>query len=51
MEYHRTKNIKHVQQLPGHKKLENTDFYTQLSNFESNGWNVAHATSLEEEKS
>ena len=49
MEYHRTKNIKYVQQLLGHKKLENTDFYTQLLNFESDEWHVAHATNLEEE--
>jgi len=49
MEYHRTKNIKYVQQMLGHRKLENTDFYTQLLNFESDEWNVAHATSLEEE--
>ena len=35
MEFHRTKNIKYVQQLLGHKKLETTDMYTQLINFES----------------
>ncbi len=49
MEYHRTKNIKHVQQMLGHRKLENTDFYTQLLDFESDEWHVAHATNLEEE--
>jgi len=49
MEYHRTKNIKWVQQLLGHKKLENTDMYTQLINFESDEWHVAHARTLEEE--
>jgi len=49
MEYHRTKNIKYVQQLLGHRKLENTDFYTQLLNFESDEWHVAHATNLNEE--
>jgi integrase len=49
MEYHRTKNIKYVQQLLGHKKLENTDFYTQLLGFESDEWHVAHARNLEEE--
>jgi integrase len=49
MEYHRTKNIKYVQQLLGHKKLENTDMYTQLINFESDEWHVAHARNLEEE--
>jgi site-specific recombinase XerC len=42
MEYHRTLNIKYVQQVLGHKKLENTDLYTQLINFESDDWHVAH---------
>jgi integrase len=49
MEYNRTLNIKYVQQLLGHKKLENTDFYTQLINFESDQYHVAHARNLEEE--
>jgi integrase len=49
MEYHRTLNIKYVQQLLGHKKLESTDLYTQLINFESDEWHVAHARNLEEE--
>jgi len=43
MEYHRTKNIKFVQNILGHKKLENTDVYTHLINFESDDWHVAHA--------
>lgn len=43
MEYHKTKNIKWVQQLLGHKKLENTDFYAQLINFGSDEWHVATA--------
>jgi hypothetical protein len=47
--YHRTKNIKFVQNILGHKKLENTDVYTQLINFESEEWHVAHARNLEEE--
>ncbi len=50
MEYHRTKDIKWVQKLLGHKKLENTDLYTQLINFESDEWHVATAKNLEEEK-
>jgi hypothetical protein len=38
----------------GHRKLENTDFYTQLcarqlTNFGSDEWHVAHAKNLEEE--
>ncbi|MBS7615206.1 hypothetical protein KEJ18_05700 [Candidatus Bathyarchaeota archaeon] len=49
MEYHLTKDIKWVQQLLGHKNLENTDMYTQLINFESDEWHVAHARNLAEE--
>jgi hypothetical protein len=33
----------------GHRKLENTDFYTQLLNFESDECRIVHATHLEEE--
>ena len=33
----------------GHKKLENTDFYSQLIDFESNDWRVAHPINLGEE--
>lgn len=50
MEYHRTKNKKHVQLMLGYRKLENTDFYTRLLNLESDGWHAAHATNLEENK-
>ena len=49
MEFHRTKNILHVKQMLGHKKLENTELYTQLINFESDDWHVAHAKNLDEE--
>jgi integrase len=49
MEFHRTKNILHVKQLLGHKKLENTELYTHLINFESDEWHVAHAKDIEEE--
>lgn len=47
MEYHRTKNIKYVQQILGHMKLENTDMYTQLINFENDEWRAAHTRNLE----
>jgi hypothetical protein len=49
MEYSRTLNIKYVQQLLGHKKLENADLYTQLINFQDDQYHVAHAKNLEEE--
>ena len=33
MEYHKTKDILHVMQLLGHRKIENTLKYTQLVHF------------------
>jgi site-specific recombinase XerD len=33
MEYHKTKDILHVKQMLGHKKIENTMIYTQLISF------------------
>lgn len=48
VEFRRAKNIKRVQRMLGHGKLESTDFYTQLLNFESGGWHLAHATNLGE---
>jgi len=50
IEYYKTKNIKYVQYLLGHKKIENTDIYTHLVNFEDDEWHVAVARNLEEEK-
>jgi integrase len=35
MEYHRTKDILHVMQVLGHKRIQNTLKYTQLVKFES----------------
>jgi integrase len=49
MEYHRTNNIKWVQQLLGHKNILNTDVYTHLISFENDEWHAAHAKNLEEE--
>jgi len=49
MEFHRTNNIKWVQQLLGRKKLETTDMYTQLISFQCDEWHVSHARTLEEE--
>ena len=34
----------------GHKKLENTEIYTHLINFECDEWHVNYAKNLEEEK-
>jgi len=49
MEYHQTRNIKYVQRLLGHKKLEHKDRYTQLIDLEDDAYKVAHAATLEEE--
>ena len=46
---HKTKDILHVKRLLGHRKLENTEIYTHLINFESDEWHVAHAKDLDEE--
>lgn len=48
MEYHRTKDILHVQWLLGHKRLSNTLIYTHLVNFESDEYTCRVAKSLEE---
>jgi len=49
MQYHRAKDILHVKRLLGYKKLENTEIYTHLINFESDEWHVATAEALEDE--
>ena len=49
-EYAKTRDILHVQQLLGHKKLENTAIYTHLINFESDEWHSATAQTVEEAK-
>lgn len=49
MLFHKTKNILYVKQQLGYKCIENTMIYTQLINFESDEWNVAHAKTLQEE--
>ncbi len=50
MEYHKTRNILHVQQLLGHKKLENTAIYMHLVEFENDEWNVSSAQTVDEAK-
>jgi integrase len=47
--FHKTKNIIYVQQKLGHRCIENTMVYTQLINFESDEWHVAHAKTMAEE--
>lgn len=49
MEYRRTRDILYVMRLLGHKRIENTLIYTQLSNsLESDEFHSATATSVEE---
>lgn len=38
-----------AQKKLGHRYIQNTMIYTQLINFESNEWHVAHAETLNEE--
>ena len=48
MEYHKTKDILHVKQMLGHKRIENTMIYTQLISFESDQFHVRTAKTLKE---
>ena len=48
MLYHRTKDILHVMQQLGHKKIETTLIYTQLVNFESEDYTSAVAKNVSE---
>lgn len=51
MEYHRTKDILHVMQVLGHKKIENTLIYTQLVDFEDeDDFHSATARTVKEAK-
>jgi len=47
-EYHRTKDILHVQWLLGHKRLENTLVYAHRINFESDDYTCKVAKTVEE---
>jgi integrase len=48
MEYHKTKDILHVQRILGHKNIQNTLVYTHLVNFESDEWICKVATTIDE---
>jgi len=50
MEYHKTKDILHVMQLLGHRRIETTLIYTQLVNFEKDEYHSATAHNVEEAK-
>jgi hypothetical protein len=48
MEYHRTKDILHVQQLLGHKSIQNTMKYTQLVDFKKDRYICRVAQNIED---
>ena len=48
MTYAKTKDILHVQHIPGHKRISNTLIYTHLVNFESDEWSCKTAKTIEE---
>jgi integrase len=48
MEFHKTKNLIHVQQRLGHKNIKNTVIYTHLISFEGDEYNSATAKTTEE---
>lgn len=50
MEYQKTRNILYVKHLLGHKRLENTEIYTHLINFENDEFHSATAKNIEEAK-
>jgi len=50
MEYHKTRNILYVKQLLGHRRLENTEIYTHLIQFENEEYHAAIAKTIEEAK-
>jgi len=48
MEYHKTKDLLHVKQMLGHRRIDSTLVYTQLVNFESNEYHVRTARTVKE---
>ena len=49
MEYNKTKDILHVEQLLGHRNLNSTLTYTQLVNFDSEEYTVRRVKTAKEE--
>lgn len=50
MEYHKTKDILHVQERLGHRSITSTLIYTHLVNFESDEFHVRTAKTLKEDE-
>lgn len=50
MEYHKTKNLRYVQERLGHKSILTTTLYTHLINFEADSYHSAVAKTIDEAK-
>ncbi len=50
MEYHKTKDILHVQRVFGYRNINSTLIYTHLVNFESDEYHTATSKSLQEDE-
>ena len=50
MEYHKTKDILHVQERLGHRSITSTLIYTHIVNFESDEFHVRTAKTLKEDE-
>ena len=50
MEYHKTKNLRYVQERLGHKSILTTTLYTHLINFEADSYHSAVAKTVDEAK-
>jgi integrase len=50
MEYHRTKDILHVKERLGHRRIESTLVYTHLVNFEGDEYHIKTAKNLKEDE-
>ena len=48
MEFHKTRNILHVQQTLGHKNIQNTMIYTHLIDLETDDYDSATANSVDQ---
>jgi hemerythrin superfamily protein len=50
LEYHKTKSLLHVKYLLEHKRVENTELYQHLVEFENDEYTSATAKTIDEAK-